>query len=557
MKKLSLEKLIEKYAVKNALEHGGKSNPKSVLGKIISENHGLKNQLRSIIEKTNQICEKINKMNEEEQKETYNSFLYKQKKVKKKVLKDLPEAEYGKVVMRLAPFPSGPLHIGNARTAILNDEYVKKYNGRFILVIDDTIGSKEKMPIKEAYNLIIDGLKWLGVKIDEIVYKSDRMKLFYKYAELFLKNGWAYVCTCPAEKLRENRKKGIECEHRNQTPEKNLKAWKKMLSGEYKEGEAAVRLKTNMEDKDPAFRDRVLLRISEFDHPRVGKKYRVWPMLEFSWAIDDHELGITHILRGKDLAMEAKMEKFMWNLLGWKAPIILNNGMMRIEGAKISKSKAQKEVKSKIYRGWDDPRTWSLQSLRKRGFDPKSIRKFVLDIGLTKTDIKVPIENLYRENRVLIEPKANRYFFVPDPVKIEVSEVPHNITAKIARHPDFKERGFREIELKQKNGFSEIYIPKKDLKNKHIRLKNLFDIELTGKKAKFLPYKDKNVQIVQWLPLDCLECQVFMPDGDIVNGFCEKNILELEKDSIVQFERFGFCKITEINRKITAYYAHS
>ena len=102
-----------------------------------------------------------------------------------------------------------------------------------------------------------------------------------------------------------------------------MEEWERMLSGEYSEGEAAVRLKTDMKDPDLAFRDRVLLRISERPHPRVGTKYRVWPMLEFSWAVDDHLLGITHVLRGKDLMMEDKMERFMWKLLGWPEPTTL------------------------------------------------------------------------------------------------------------------------------------------------------------------------------------------------------------------------------------------
>jgi len=522
MKEYALENLIEKYAVKNAIEHNGNCNSKAVLGKIISENNKLKSQLKEIIPKINKICEQINSLKLEDQQKLMEKYTYKEKKIQEKSLKELKNTKRGKVVMRFAPFPSGPLHIGNSRPAILNDEYVKKYNGKFILVIDDTIGSKSKVPILDAYELIIDGLKWLGIKIDKIVYKSDRMNLFYKYAEEFLKNGWAYVCTCPTEKLREYRKKGIECKHRKQTSEVNLKEWKKMISGKYKEGEASVRLKTNMKDRDPAFRDRVLLRISDTLHPKVKDKFKVWPMLEFSWAIDDHELGITHILRGKDLAMEEKMERFMWKLLGWKAPEILMSGMLQLEGAKISKSKAQKEVKNGEYIGWYDPRTWSLQSLKKRGFKPEAIRKFVLAIGLTKTDSKVPIENLYRENRIIIEPQSNRYFFVSEPVEIKVENVPREFVAKILKHPDYLEKGIRKITVSPKNNLK------------------------------------KKIPIVHWLPKDqTIPCKVFMPDGKIFKGFCENNILEVKENEVIQYERFGFVRVDKIGKIISCFYTHS
>ena len=167
-----------------------------------------------------------------------------------------------------------------------------------------------------------------------------------------------------------------------------------------------------MKDKNPAFRDRVLFRISERAHPRVGKKYKVWPLLDFSWAIDDHLFGITHIIRGKDLMMESEMENYIWKIFGWKAPEILHNGLIRIEGvAKISKSKAQQEVKSGKFSGWHDPRTWSISSLKKRGFLPEIIREFIEGMGLNQNDIFVPVEVLYALNRKLLHDIARQAKF--------------------------------------------------------------------------------------------------------------------------------------------------
>ena len=123
-----------------------------------------------------------------------------------------------------------------------------------------------------------------------------------------------------------------------------------------------VRLKTSMSDSDPAFRDRVMFRISDRPHAKLGTKYRVYPMLDFAFAIDDHFLGITHILRGMELAIETRVEKFIWDIFKWKHPEVIYNGHFEIEGVKLSKSKCAIEVKSKRYSGWNDPRTWSLHS---------------------------------------------------------------------------------------------------------------------------------------------------------------------------------------------------
>jgi glutamyl-tRNA synthetase len=394
-------------------------------------------------------------------------------------LNPLPNVK-GKVIMRMAPFPSGPLHIGNSRMAILNDEYVKRYKGELILAIDDTIGSEDKIPVKEAYEMIENGLKWLGIKWNKTIYKSDRLEIFYEHAEKLIKMNCAYVCECSSEKLRENRRKGIECECRKQDQKTNLKKWKDMLDGKYKEGEAVVRLKTDMKHKNPAFRDRVLLRISERAHPRVGNKYRVWPMLEFSWAIDDHLLGITHILRGKDLVMEDLMEEFIWNLFGWKHPVLLHYGLLSLEGFKLSKSKARKAINERLFTGWDDPRTWSLQSLQRRGIRSEAIRNFVLSFGMSLNDITVPDDVLYSENRKIVEPLANRYFVVIDPVEIKVENAPKIDIAEEPLHPDFPKRGKRKIRV----NVSKIFISKDDFnkfKGKKIRLIGLFNILLDKK----------------------------------------------------------------------------
>ena len=233
---------------------------------------------------------------------------------------DLVGAVPGKVVLRLAPFPSGALHIGHGRMMFINQYYREKYGGKIYLVFDDTVGTEEKRVEPEFFDLIEEDLRSVGIRPDAVYYKSDRIPNFYPWARRVIDKGAAYVCTCPAEVLRENRARGIACAHRTQTLDETVEEWERMLANVYGPGEAVLRLRTDVADPDPAFRDRVLLRISDIDHPRVGTKYRVWPMLEFSWAVDDIELGITHVIRGKDLVIEDRMQRYIWDLLGIQGP---------------------------------------------------------------------------------------------------------------------------------------------------------------------------------------------------------------------------------------------
>src|SRR5207244_1153973 len=212
---------------------------------------------------------------------------------------------------------------------------------------------------------------WAGVEYHEVLYKSDRIPLHYEWAERLLATGEAYVCECDAETLRKNREAMRACVHRVQDVDETIAMWKAMLAGEYGEGEAVVRLKTDMADPNPAFRDRVLFRIAEREHPRRGTPYRVWPIDAFLWAA---------------------------------AP-----------------------------------------ALRGRGIRPAALREFVLSFGLSLNDIEVAAETLYAENRKMIDKDANRYFFVPDPVPIEIAGLPPVERVKAPLHPDFPGRGVREI----------------------------------------------------------------------------------------------------------------
>jgi len=542
-----MKNIIERLALEHAVKYKGKANVNAVLGKVFSVVKVINKD--EIIKKVKKIVKEVNKLNLKEQYEKLMLYgLPKKREIKKKILPELPNVE-DKVVMRIAPYPSGPLHIGNARTFVLNDYYCKKYNGKLYLIMDDTIGSEEKIIVKDAYKLIKEGLKWLNIKYDKVLYKSDRLKIYYKYAEELIKKGKAYVCSCSPKKLRENRKKGVECECRSKSIERNIEDWKMMFKS--KEGSMVLRLKTDMKHKNPAFRDRVLFRISDREHPRTKKRYRVWPLLEFSWAIDDHLLGITHILRGKELRIESEMEKFIWDIFGWKHANFIYNGLMQIEGIKISKSKAQKEILSGKYIGWDDPRTWSLQSLKRRGFRPEAIRNFIYNLGLSETEIKVNIEALYSENRKIIDKEANRYFVIFNKKRIKIKNNPIK-EVKIPLHPEIK-RGYRKFKIKD-----EFYVQDKLKRNKNYRFMYLFNF----RNNKFISEdidKKLKAKLIHWLPVseNLVNVEVLMDNGEVKKGVGEPSLKNVKVNEVVQFERCFFAKLDKKEKnKLTFWYLH-
>jgi len=538
-----------KHALLNAAQYDGKANENAVLGKILSEIPEARKNIDLVRKSISTIVKKVNSMTPEEQKKLIKGFKY--EKVEKKEREGLPplqDAIDRKVVMRLAPFPSGPLHIGNAKQYIINDWYVKHYHGKLLLVMDDTMGSMEKQIAVDAYDLIPAGFDWLGIKYDKkIIYKSDRLEIYYKYAEDIIKSGKAYVCECEFSDLRNNRMAQKECVHRNQSIETNLSKWNDMIKGKYKEGSAVLRIKTSMNDPNPAFRDRVLFRICDRAHPRVGKKYKIWPLLEFSWAIDDHLLGITHVLRGKELMMESEMERYIWDIFGWKHPVIIHTGLLFIEGLKLSKSKAQHEVTSGEYSGWDDPRTWSLQSLARRGFEPEAIKNFIIAFGITQHESKVSLDKIYSENRKLIDHKAERYMFVTDPIEVILDKLP----MKSVKAPLFPgKRKYRTIPVTKK-----IFVDKIDFianREKEVRLMHLCNINLNTK-SKFTGKTNKDIPKIHWVSGKHVKVKIVLENGKTIEGLAEPSVAKVKPGQMVQFERLFFARC---DKKNLFYYAH-
>ncbi|MEA3329690.1 MAG: glutamate--tRNA ligase [Nanoarchaeota archaeon] len=540
----SFENEIYAYALENALEFG-KTKEGIVLPKLFQ--HGLKKEMiGEVLPKIKEIVALVNQASAGEKQtlfENYKKFLA-EKMVQREGLPELPNV-HGKPVLRMAPFPSGPIHIGNARTFLLNAIYGEQYNGKVLLVIDDTIGSEEKQPIKPGYELIPEALDWLNVKYKKpIIYKSDRLEIYYKYAKQLIRKDKAYVCGCSSENLRDNRLKMRACGCREFPVKTQLERWEKMF--ESKEGDYTLRIKTSMQHKNPAFRDRVIFRICERNHYRVKKKYKVWPLLDFSWAIDDHLLKITHIIRGKELRIEGEMQNYIWEIFKWKAPEMIYNGLMKLEGVegKLSKSKSQKEVVSGKYIGWDDPRTWSIHSLKKRGITSEAIREFIEKIGLTEKEIVVPIDDLYAINRRIIDKIAKRFFYVENPVEIVLKNSPPKVKETCAKiHPEKDE--MRILKLSKK-----LSVSLKDFNNfkgNEVRLMHLFNVKL-DKEAEFIDEENKSeVRKIHWVGKG-VKVKILMPTTTYSYGVAEENIKKLKKGEMVQFERFGFCKFQGVEK---------
>src|SRR3990172_11520279 len=250
--------------------------------------------------------------------------------------------------MRLAPSPSGPMHIGHAIVFSLSHLYCKEYDGKLILRIEDTNPGKFYFPDKKMDE---EDLNWLtDNRISEIVYQSDRLETYYDFAEQMISKGKAYVCTCSSDMFRNLSMKKQACPCRDLPVKEHLLRWDKMFV-EYEPGAAVVRIKTDINDPNPAMRDWPALRINHHVHPRTKDKYKVWPLMNFAVSVDDHALGVTHTIRGKDHVDNAKRQKHIHDFFGWKEPVHSYIGKINFEGIEVSKRK----IKAAIERGeFDD-----------------------------------------------------------------------------------------------------------------------------------------------------------------------------------------------------------
>jgi len=384
----NLNEKIKAYALKNAIAYKGKANPGAVVSALFNE--GLeKSEVKEVMPKIQEIIKGIESLDLEKQKEEFEKFKeFASEREVREGLPELPNSEKG-VVMRFAPSASGPMHAAHAIVAGLSIDYVKKYGGKFYQRIEDT--NPENVD-PESYILLKEDGKWLSQGISETIIQSDRMDLYYGYAVALIEKGAAYVCECSGDKFRELAKEKKECPCRKKSIEKNIEDWEKMLDKNgFKEGEVVLRFKTpenegGMQHRNPAMRDFPLARINEHEHPRQGKKYRVWPLMNLSVAVDDIDLGMTHIIRGKDHRDNAQRQKMIFEIFNEQIPWTGFLGRIHFQGLEFSTSKFREGIEKGIYSGWDDEKLPTLASLRKRGYKAQSFLKLAEHIGLSEVD---------------------------------------------------------------------------------------------------------------------------------------------------------------------------
>ena len=552
-----LEKIVFKYALLNAAKHKGSANPGAVIGSIMANEEELRSKAKEIGPLAGKIVAQVNALSAEEQASEMKKYGVeveeKKPKAKEVGLQELP-GTHENIVLRFAPNPSGPLHIGHSRAAVPNAEYVKRHNGKLILRIEDT---DPKRVFEPAYEMIPEDLAWLGINPDEIIYQSDRFEIYYDYARQLIEKGAAYMCTCDGATFKELKDNCKPCPCRDNSVEENLVLWEKFDT--MQAGEAVLRVKTDINHKNPAIRDWVAMRLVDEEHPRMGTKYRIYPMMNFSVSVDDHLMGMTHVLRGKDHLANSEKQKYLYDHMEWDLPEFIHYGRLKMEDIALSTSKAMAGIEDGTYSGWDDPRLGTLRAIARRGIDPRTIYNLITEIGVKMADSAISWKKIYGLNRNFVEPIANRYFFCEEPVEVSVNGYEDgDVTIERPLHADHMDRGNRLLSFD-----GSAYIAKADYADGLFRLMDAVNVEIAGEdvnyhSTSFEEARDVKARIIQWVPTkENVNVKIVMDDASVKTGLGEIALNDLEVGDIVQFERVGFARLDEIkDDELVFYYAH-
>ena len=545
-----IQSLIRKYALQNALEYEGKGQMGSALGRLLSERQDLRPIAKTLMPIVSSEVDLANKMIVEDGPVVVRqriesidpSAVKRTRQEKRKGLRPLDDTDRG-VILRFAPNPNGPLSLGHSRGVVINHQYAKMYNGKMVLRYDDT-DTVVKPPLVEAYDWIAEDYQWLtGSKPDVVIRASERMPQYLKFGEEMLSKGFGYVCECTSDEFKDYRISMTSCPHRSRSVDENLTQWKKMVQGTMKPGDAVVRVLTDMTLPNPALRDWPAWRIQHKPHPVIGVRYRVWPLLDFQSAIEDHLQGISHIVRGKDLMDSTRKQMLLYQHFGWVYPHTLYWGRVSIHGhGSFSTSNMREGIESEIYNGWDDVRLPTIKSLRRKGYSAEAITSFWIEMGITQKDVAIPLDSINAVNSRIIDPTSRRISLVVNPVNIEViGELPGSV--HIPYHPDRHSVGHREIPLSSRS----FLVEESDL-SKKFRLKDLADVEKTGDGFAFTSdERTDDRPIIHWISCDLqTTCDLVRSEGEEV--FIEHCVIEdadLIVGEVVQLERKGFVRVEE------------
>ena len=564
-----IEEAAEIHALINAIKHGGSAEPGAIMGPLMADHPEFRPHGDQMMEIIAPVVATVNDLDEAARRERLGELdpdalaelEEEPEDDEDPALPTLPHVDaYDEIRVRCAPNPNGPWHIGSARMGAVVGTYRDMYDGWMLCRFDDT-DPDTKRPDLDAYETILDDLAYLGFEPDKVIRASDRLASYYEHARAVIDAGGAYTCSCAQAEFSAKKRDGDACPHREKDIETTRAEFESMIAGEYDEGDIVLRIRTDMEAPNPAERDWVAFRIVERPHPRKeAASYRCWPMLDFQSAIDDHLENITHIIRGKDLQDSAARQGYVYDYLDWDYPKVLHWGRISVDeyDVPLSTSTIGERIASGELDDWTDPRAPTVQSLARRGIRGEAVTAALIELGVSTSDVELSMSSIYAENRERVDPDANRYFVVKDPVEVPLAgEVP--AIAEPPRHPEYEERGTREIPVGDA-----VLVEQEDLpaNGDRVWLKGLGCLEYTRDALLFTGtdisvVRDDGVPVVHWVPAtDHVDVQLRTLDGDVA-GIGEPELGEASADTIVQFERVGFARIDRQTTEHTvAYFSH-
>ena len=376
--------------------------------------------------------------------------------------KDLAEGVYDHVVTRFPPEPNGYLHIGHAKSILLNYGLAQKYNGKFNLRFDDTNPTKEKMEFVESIKADVN---WLGADYEErLFFASDYFDQMYEAAVTLIKKGKAFVCDLTAEEIREYRgtlkEPGKESPYRNRSVEENLDLFERMKNGEFKDGEKVLRAKIDMASGNMNMRDPVIYRVAHMTHHNTGDKWCIYPMYDFAHPIEDAIEGVTHSICTLEFEDQRPLYDWVVREVGFEnPPRQIEFAKMYLTNVITGKRYIKKLVEEGIVDGWDDPRLVSIAALRRRGFTPESIRNFIELAGVSKAQSSVDYAMLEFCIRDDLKLKKSRMMAIMDPVKVIITNYPEGQIEylDVENNKENEELGVRQVAFGR-----ELYIERED-----------------------------------------------------------------------------------------------
>jgi len=565
-----IKREARKFALQNAVLFHGTANEKAVAGKVIAalKKDGI--SPAQILPVVKSVVQEVNRLSVEQQTKELEALapelLQREKKERDFSLPDLPFAEKGKVVTRFPPEPNGYLHIGHAKAAVIDCEYARLYDGKFILRFDDTNPENAQLEFYEAQK---EDLRWLGITWDREYHTSDNIETHYRLAEQLIRQGDAYVCQCTSEAIKEGRFNSRACHCRDgNTGEKALDLWRGMLAAPEVGG--ILRLRGDMASENTAMRDPTLFRMIEQPHPLTGEKYHVWPTYDFAGAVEDSLSGVTHPFRTKEYELRDPVYFKILSLLKLREPHLMEFSRLSIEGMPVSKRKIKPLIEKELVSGFDDPRLPTLRGLKRRGIVPEAIKQFVLQQGFSKVESVVDFSLVESVNRKYLDPRVKRYYYVPSPRHLLVDDAPKK-TVKLLLHPDAS-MGERTVHT----GTS-FYIPREDAgkmkADSVFRLKGLYNVKITGTgddltgsyageelladTAKIQWVTDEHLPLKVLVPGLIFKNDAYNPDSlHEMNGYAEHAVSTLPDGEIVQFERVGFVRLERQQNKLVGIFTH-